>query len=43
MAITSKTFSQEYIQYLNENDTLYINVCREGITEGQIKAYPTFP
>ena len=43
MALSSKAYSQQDIQYLQESDTLYINVCTEGVTEGRIRAYASFP
>ena len=43
MAISGKAYSQQDIQYLQENDTLYINICTEGVTEGRIRAYRNFP
>lgn len=43
LTLNSTVFSQQYIQYLNENDTLYINVCTEGLTEGRLMAYPSMP
>ena len=43
LTLTTRAFPQQYTQYLAENDTLHIQVCAEGITDGDIMAYPSMP